>query len=500
MNKKGIAAALLGAGGLLVVGGAWYTGTQTESMLQAQIDEANARLASHWTSGNVVLELTDFHRGLFSSEAIYAFHVYDEDLQTTSLSWTSQIEHGPVPLSRLVTLKLWPVMARVTTELEPNELTSKLYPNTDTAPLTGDMVIHYGGGVAGQVRFAATEIESDTARLNFSGLQMDFASDASAEHIRLKAHTDNIEVATLSDEPVTVSLSGIRYETDLTTHSSGLHLGKSRFELAQLEVLLPDDVAIGATRMIQTDELYEENGMISGNTRYDQGPLTYNGEALGSLSTRWSYSGLDPVALNSLSDLYLGALTGAPVAPSDAMQRVEEAFSALLAGEPKLSLDSLEIRTANGRSELSLSADLTLPASRKLPSAEDAVEVLSRASAKLNLSKAMLRDISLMQGLAEPELDKQEIANRADMFAAMVGEMAVAMELAVAEGEDALISDLQYADGKLQLNGKEIDLAALSAMLALVMPQGAQNKHEHDDPLGGLTDEELELLLGDWQN
>lgn len=500
MNAKGIAAALVSVGGLLVIGGAWYTGTQVETTLQAQIEEANAQLASTWPDGNLVLELTDFHRNLFSSEAILAAHMYGKDQESISLSWVSQIEHGPLPLSRLARLQLRPVMARVKSELEPNDLVGRFFPAQDSAPLTSDVVMHYGGGLAGQASIAPTRLESDAGRLSFSGLQLDFAADANAEKIRLKARTDNVEFATLAEQPVTLGLSGIRYETDLTTHVSGLHLGKSRLELDLLEVLLPDEANVRVTQMVQTDELYEEHGMIAGNTRYEQGPLTYNGEELGSLSTRWSYSNLDPEALNNLSDLYLSAFTGAPLDPAVAMQRVELAFTTLLAGNPRLSLDSLELRTANGRSELSLSADLSLPQSGELPSAEHAVDVLSRASAKLQLSRSMLRDISLMQGLVEPELDRQELANRADMFTALVAEMAVALELAVAEGEDSLISDLQYAEGKLQLNGKELDLAALTALLALAMPQSAPRHDLPEDPMGGLTEEEIELLLGDWQN
>ncbi|WP_304640466.1 YdgA family protein [Pseudomonas sp.] len=500
MNVRGIAAALVGVGGLLVIGGAWYTGTQVESTLNARIEEANAQLASNWAGGNLVLELTDLQRNLFSSEAIFTAHLYGDDQQTLSFSWVSQIEHGPIPLSRLARLQLRPVLARMASQLEPNDLVDRFFPGHEGAPLTSDVVMYYGGGLAGHASIAPTHLESDTMRLSFSGLRMDIATDASAEKLRLKARTDNVQIATLAAQPATLNLSGIRYETDLTTHVSGLHLGKSRLELDLLEVLLPDDARVQVTQMVQTDELYEEHGMIAGNTRYDQGPLTYNGEELGSLSTRWSYSNLDPEALNSLGDLYLSAFTGAPLDPADAIQRVELAFATLLAGNPRLSLDSLELRTANGRSELSLSADLSLPPSGELPSVEHAVEVLSRASAKLQLSRSMLRDISLMQGLVEPELDRQELANQADMFAALVGEMAVALGLAVAEGEDSLVSDLQYVDGKLQLNGKELDPAALTALFALAMPQDAQSHEFSEDPLDGMTEEEIELLLGDWQN
>lgn len=216
MNVRGIAAALVGVGGLLVIGGAWYTGTQVESTLNAQIEEANAQLASNWAGGNLVLELTDLQRNLFSSEAIFTAHLYGDDQQTLSFSWASQIEHGPIPLSRLARLQLRPVLARMASQLEPNDLVDRFFPGHEGAPLTSDVVMYYGGGLAGHASIAPTHLESDTMRLSFSGLRMDIATDASAEKLRLKARTDNVQIATLAAQPATLNLSGIRSKQAVT--------------------------------------------------------------------------------------------------------------------------------------------------------------------------------------------------------------------------------------------------------------------------------------------
>jgi uncharacterized protein YdgA (DUF945 family) len=490
MNKKGMTAGLIVAGGMVMLGGAWYTGTQLESVLQQQISEANGRFAEQWPDLNIQLELTEFHRGVLSSDAVYAVHIYDGQSQTISYSASSEIEHGPFPLSRLRSLQLKPVMALVHGELDPNDVTERLFPQHAGAPVTTTTTLGYDGSISGRSRLAATEIETESLRVRFSGLDLTFSRDGAGKQLSFEGRSDQLQiVGTTGADPVTLSFSDMVYSSDKARHHSGLFLGDSRLGIDQIDVHMPGSRHFLVADIVQTDRLYDEAGMIAGSTHYNQGPLSLNGEELGSLSTRWTYSNLDPHALQALSELWLNSFTGAGADPIEALTRTDAALTALLAARPHISLDSLELSTANGKSELSLAVDLSLPASEELPSIDRAGEAVNRLNARLALSRAMLKDIGLLQGLAEPELDPQELAQRADVFVAMVSEMTVALGLAVAEGDDLLVTTLSYDDDLLRLNGNPIDPEALSALFALINPAVAAQEET-----------ELDLLLGDWQN
>ena len=121
MNKPlGVLAGIVVIAGALNTAGAWYTGTKLEGVLQTSIQEANKELASQLqgtpTHGSV--ELVSLDRHLYNSTAHYRVKVEDDaagpDAQPVELLFVADIEHGPLPWSRLKTFKWMPVMATTT--------------------------------------------------------------------------------------------------------------------------------------------------------------------------------------------------------------------------------------------------------------------------------------------------------------------------------------------------------------------------------------------------
>ncbi len=109
MNKPAVV--LLGfvvAVGVVSAGGAWYTGKQLEPVLQTAIQNANKELKTSMAGvdGTMALELVSLDRGVFSSTAHYRLKaqgaVFGEDNPNPELLFVDHIEHGPLPLSRLV--------------------------------------------------------------------------------------------------------------------------------------------------------------------------------------------------------------------------------------------------------------------------------------------------------------------------------------------------------------------------------------------------------------
>ena len=141
MNKPAVV--LLGfvvAVGVVSAGGAWYTGKQLEPVLQTAIQNANKELQTSMAGvdGSVALELVSLERGVFSSTAHYRLKaqgpVFGEENPNPELLFVDHIEHGPLPFSRLVTLKWLPVMATSHYELEKNATTETWFAAAKDAP------------------------------------------------------------------------------------------------------------------------------------------------------------------------------------------------------------------------------------------------------------------------------------------------------------------------------------------------------------------------------
>lgn len=118
MNKSaGVLLGIVVAIGAISAGGAWYTGTKLEGVLQTSIADANQQLqaAMVGSNGTATLELVSLDRQLFSSTAHYRLkgqgEMFGEHADGVELLFTDHIEHGPLPFSRLVSLKWLPVMA-----------------------------------------------------------------------------------------------------------------------------------------------------------------------------------------------------------------------------------------------------------------------------------------------------------------------------------------------------------------------------------------------------
>ena len=137
MNKSaGVLLGIVVAVGAISAGGAWYTGTKLEGVLQQQVIESNKELQAALIGydATATLELVSLERGVFSSNARYRLKTQGEVFNGgLELMIADHIEHGPLPFSRLIRLKWLPVMASSHYELENNGQTDKWFAATKGA-------------------------------------------------------------------------------------------------------------------------------------------------------------------------------------------------------------------------------------------------------------------------------------------------------------------------------------------------------------------------------
>lgn len=124
---------LMGVGVLLAgswIGASWYTGKILDENKDAYIQLANEQLPMILAAfGNDIpplqLDLIDFKRGVFSSNARFILH--EKNRKQNGIYLDSNIEHGPFPLSELISFNLAPKAGVIKTMLEKNELAAPLF-------------------------------------------------------------------------------------------------------------------------------------------------------------------------------------------------------------------------------------------------------------------------------------------------------------------------------------------------------------------------------------
>ena len=482
MKKTGIAIAVVLATAAASTGGAWYTGTQLENVLNESIERGNEQIAKQLPGSGVKVELASLERGLFTSQARYRLHLgeFASDLPGSELVIVDQIEHGPFPLSRLKSLQLLPVMAYSTSRLEQNELVAPLFKLAgEQDPILVSSAIGYDRSASGEYRVAPLTVSEEGVDLSFSGLNGEFDTTEDASELKLSGHADSLVMNFNGAQNGSLKLSGMHLESDRSQGAAGLYLGDGSFRLDSLEVSGDELKPVRLSNMVQTDSMQQDGDKLSGQLSYEIGEVSYDGQVLGSSRMDWSLSDFDGAAMKSLTDLYNAyALRMQASGASEVLEpSVEEqaqllvAVQALLAGKPKIALDNFSIKTANGESRFSLKLALDKPQSLELPPEQLVQQLISRLDARLELAKPMISDIVGYKTLFEPQADPQQVAMEAKMMAEMAGEMANAMQLGKLEG-DTIVSSLSYADGNIDFNGQVMPAEQFAAMLAMMSPAG----------------------------
>ena len=467
MKKAGIAVIALVTLAVAGTAGAWYTGTQLEGVLQANIERGNQQLSSQFPDTDVALELAGFERGFFSSQARYrvVLQAAEGDNAGMDLFVTDHIEHGPLPLSRLVSFKWLPMMAVSHAQLEPNERLAGLFAaSAGRPPVIVHSNIGYGNSVHGELEVAPLNWSNDArGTISFSGLSALYDTDTAGDRLKLNARVDSmaLEARPGRNGLTSVSLVGLDVSMDRRRDATGLYLGSSKGELDQFAVKVEGRPTLVLSEVLQSDLITLDADGANVALTYQVGAVSYGADKLGSLDMGWTLSRLKPEATLQLAGLYNSFVLGSATAQDN--QR-EAALEQLLEGHPRLSLDNFAIKTANGESRLSLDMDLDRPISLASPPAVLLPQLISNLDAKLVLSKPMLTDMVRYKALFDPEADMAKVEQEASMVAEMAGAMAEMLQLGRVDG-DNIISQLSYANGAVLFNGQAMELEELKGLL-----------------------------------
>ncbi|MBF6028408.1 YdgA family protein [Pseudomonas sp. P115] len=478
MNKPAVV--LLGfvvAVGVVSAGGAWYTGTQLEPVLQTVVQDANKELRRSMAGvdGTLDLELVSLDRGLFSSTAHYRLKgqgsFFGEQNPNPELLFLEHIEHGPLPFSRLVSLKWLPVMATSHYTLEKNATTEKWFAATkDVSPLKGVASIGYSRSVSGNIEFVPAEFKGETATVSFSGANLNFDSTAEGKKVKVDSFMNSLKVSAIDGNgaPFNAELSGLTVASNLEKSTFGFYTGQNTVELTDTKVTFgPQKAVLTLKGFEQKDSSDIKDNNLAGRVDYKIDEIGYQGKAVGSAAMSLSVKNIDVPSGLVLTKLYqdkmqpvqAAAAAGQPVPElqlTEAEQTLAEAnVNQLLAAKPQVALENLSLKTTHGESKFNLVVDLAKPASMELPPVELGKQMIALLDANLTLSKPMIADVSALQAQIGGLTDPKAIEQQSQMAAEMVSGMAVGTQLATLVGSD-VVSKLHYANNEVTFNGQKM--------------------------------------------
>ncbi|MBJ2286207.1 YdgA family protein [Pseudomonas sp. MF6755] len=463
--------------GAVSAGGAWYTGKQLEPVLQTAIQNANKELQTSMAGvdGTLALELVSLDRGVFSSTAHYRLKgqgsVFGEDNPNPELLFVDHIEHGPLPFSRLVTLKWLPVMATSHYELEKNPTTEKWFAaSKDVSPLKGVANIGYSRSVSGNVELLPLEFKDDTSSVSFSGANLDFDSSAEGKKVKAEGFMNSLKVAAVdaNGAPFEAQLNGLTVASNLEKSTFGFYTGQNTVELTDTKVTFgPQKAVLTLKGFEQKDSSETKDSNLAGRVDYKIDEIGYQGKPVGSAAMAVSMKNVDIPAMLVLTKLYqdkmqpvqAAAAAGQPVPElqlTEAEQTLAEAnVNQVLAAKPQLAVENLSLKTTHGESKFNLVVDLAKPTSMELPPVELGKQMVSLLDANLTLSKPMISDVAALQAQVGGVTDPQAIEQQSQMAAEMVSGMAVGTQLATLVGTD-VVSKLHYANNEVTFNGQKM--------------------------------------------
>jgi uncharacterized protein YdgA (DUF945 family) len=481
MNKSaGVLLGIVVAIGAISAGGAWYTGTKIEGVLNNAIANANKELqtAMNGAKGTASVELVSLDRHTFTSTAHYRFKGEGEMFgdAPVELLFVDHIEHGPLPFSRLVSLKWLPVMATSNYELEKSPATEKWFAAAKgVAPLKGVTNIGYDESTTNTIDLLPLETALDEqSSLKFSGLTLNISGSAQAQKVKIDGYMDSLKLVTVAENqaPLQLELNGLTLASNLAKSSYGYYTGENTLELTSSKSTFGTKQSVLGVKNFEMKHLTEENGSnASGRADYKIGEVSLNDKKIGSANMAMSLKNLDIPSTLSLMQIYQtklqpyekaaaeAAAAGLP-APELNLTEAESAqvkadLQKLLAAGPQVSLENLSLKTANGESRANLVIDLTKPQSMDLPPDQLGKQLIALLDLNVIVSKPMLVDLLSVQAQLDGQTDAKAIVDQASGTADMFSGMAVGSQLATVEGTN-VVTKLHYAANQVEFNGQKM--------------------------------------------
>lgn len=347
-------------------GGTWYSGTKVDEQVIRRTQDINAQLRSNGLPVQVTSEKKD--AGLFSSTYTLTLRI-DNAGQSHSLDFNVQVEHGPLPLSRLQQGKLEPVRALSHVTLINNEKTSRLFElSQGQPPLELLLTTHLDGQTRYRGSVASLSFNNTRdGQLHFDGMHFEGTVDASNQVAQFASNMPLIQVTPPKNETGTSTL--IFRDLEMSSQYDGRDtknpLWRQQSTLAAFS--LAGDNAKLEIDQYQTDSKADtqDSGLALQQTTV-LNRVHINGTDLGKLQYAVAASGLDRAgAMQFITQAWQQLLNagqaGEQAAPQQQWLALLASLDRMLSGKPELTIGPIAWTLPEGAASATINVALNNP-------------------------------------------------------------------------------------------------------------------------------------------
>ncbi|MDG6882454.1 Bacterial protein of uncharacterised function (DUF945) [Phocoenobacter uteri] len=441
MKLSKIAISLIAVVGVVQIGGAWYTGTQAEEYYENLIAEVNKEFKKA-IPHDIKLKIQNqkFERHFFNSDFSYDLVLTTPEGETYKFKGQDKLNHGPLPLDRLVKGKLLPVMANIEGSLLAVENTQNIF--KDNIALTSQMNVNYDRSYEGNLTI--NPAKTDNFETEKTTVVFDFDKNNIGD-LNLK----NQSITFNYPNSVKGTLKEIEYNaTTVSDQYPNLELGDYVFNVKEFQLTSPeqevfvikDIKSIGKNRVdseeylgnadIEMDLVIQKNGISQ-----DLGKMALNIDLKGNAEA-WDIATEhfdDESSDNPLNDEY-----------------IIEAISKGLT----FNINELSLKNGQGKSglKLVLNADKFDP--ELVQSQQDILTILKQSALDVNLNIPAFQLMFKQKALLDKKTEQE-----ANDFAKVAIEKLISdakqSEIAIVDDKNINVK-LAIDNGKVMLNEREL--------------------------------------------
>ncbi|MGN3437302.1 YdgA family protein [Proteus penneri] len=529
MKKSLVAVGVIVALGVVWTGASWYMGSKIESRLQEETKLANVQLAqlakNAQFGADIKLEIRDYKKGVFTSNADFAVViskdaseiVEDQDKKVEEIIFTTDIDHGPFPLSDLARFNLVPKLAAMNNTLVNNDTTKELFKLTkDKSLFNIHTSLAFDGAVSGEAKLNPIDFAENGGTVKTTPLTIEFSSDKTATNFTTAVKGDQVVVTKDGEETFTIkniagSVAGTKVNNDqylfneqLLSFAEITHTSKEKasdFSLKDFSLTTKSDIK---DKLFNISQTYYFKSLNVAGLEFGAGKFGY------------SIDKADPDAMLLLTKVYNNSLLPWNKNHFDNSEMVEQAVRDVLEKGLVFRIDEASLTNKSGASKLTFNLDLnafnvkTLENQEKSP-AELFNYLFKNIDFNIDLSLPMLAefrnttqylDAARYQETALTDEEKKEIeAATATDIEQLKTELqqninqisqdekdALPLMLLAQDGK-ALSMKLNYATDKFTMNGKtytfdefmEVTQAPQMLGLAAMLFGMGASSYDYDD-------------------
>ncbi|MFZ4833783.1 YdgA family protein [Rouxiella sp. Mn2063] len=495
MKKSLVAVSVIVVLGAAWTGVSWYTGKQLESHMSEIVNDANANIKQSYPKSGVSLSYEDYQRGIFSSSVRLVLQQAAGAGNAAELKagekivFLETIDHGPFPTSQLKKLTLIPSMASIHSELENTPPVKELFDATKGKSfITADTRVSYSGDTASAITLLPVDYQKNNSKLEFSGAKLDIDLGKDVKKVDVDANSDSVAFTSPNQwgQLEKVVLSGITIKSNTNGGKFNLGgIGSQSLAVKNAAVNIDGKDTATLAGFALNSKFDEDGNNVNGVLNYTMDSLKIQGMDFGAGKLNVKIDKLDGQALKQFTDTYnqqaMQLLQQSDELDPQVYQQQASALllnnlPILLKGNPSISVDPLSWKNDKGESTFTLQVGFKDPTAS--PQATDEAQLvsnlLSKVDAKLTIPVAMATELTTQAGRLQGydaeqagALAKQQVQGLAAM-----GEMFKLTTLK----DDAISSELHYADNQINLNGQKMTLQDFVGLFGIFGGPGAADQ------------------------